>query len=299
MLRSSYRLAGLAGLGLLLAALPAPAKAMMIAPAPIPQRVAQADVVVTGKVTAIEDKTVAATPAPGAKDKVEYTVAVIKVQDDILGAKGLTHIKVGFIVPKEAPAPPAKPGGPVRLPIRRGPVVKFEVDQEVLVFLKKHHDGDFYIAQAYFDVVDKKVAPDFDKQVELAKKCAKALADPMASLKSKDADERLMTAGMLVSRYRYFRQPNPKTEPIDADESKLIMNVLAEADWTKPFTPGSVSPQQVFGQLGVTEKDGWVWKPAPGVPVPPNAYQDAAKAWVKANADKYRIQRFVEEKKEK
>ena len=110
--RLSFRLAGLAGLGLLLAALPAPAKAMMIAPAPIPQRVAHADVVVVGKVTAIEEKTVSVALAPGAKDKVEYRIAVIKVQDDLLGAKGLTHIKVGFIVPKERPPRPASPAVP-------------------------------------------------------------------------------------------------------------------------------------------------------------------------------------------
>jgi hypothetical protein len=293
----SYRLAGIAGLGLLLASLPAPAKAMMIAAAPIPQRVAQADVVVVGKVTAIEDKTVSATQAPGTKDKVEYHVAVIKIKDDLLGAKGLTHIKVGFIVPKEIPTPPPGPGGAVRLPIRRYPTVKLEVDQEVCAFLKKHHDGEFYVAQNYFDVIDKK-APDFDKQVEQAKKCAKALADPKASLKAKDAGERLLTAGMLVSRYRTFRGPNAKTEAIDADESKLIMNALAEADWTK-VSRDTVSPLQAFAQLGVTEKDGFTWKPAPGVALPPNAYQNAAKEWVKANAEKYRIQRFVAEKKDK
>jgi hypothetical protein len=289
--RLSYRMAGLAGLGLLLTALAAPA--MMIAPAPIPQRVAQADAVVVGKVTAIEDKTVSVAQAPGVKEKVEYHVAVIKVSDDVLGAKGLTHIKVGFIVPKETP--PGKPGGPVVL-IKRYPTVKLEVGQEVCAFLKKHHEGEFYVAQAYFDVIDKK-NPDFDKQVELAKKCAKALADPKASLKSKDADERLLTAEMLVTRYRGFRGPNAKTEAIDAGESKLILSALAEADWTK-VARDAVSPVQTFGQLGVTEKDGFVWKPAPGVVLPPNAYQDAAKAWVKDNADKYRIRRFVEEKKD-
>jgi len=295
MQRVSYRLAGLAGLVLVSAVLPAWAKAMMIAPSPIPQRVAQADAVVVGKVTAIEDKTVSVSQFPGAKEKVDYHVAVIKVQDDLLGAKGLTHIKVGFIIPKEVPAPPPGPNGGIRLPIRPRPTVKFEVDQEVCAFLKKHHEGEFYVAQAYFDVIDKK-SPDFEKDVEQAKKCAKAMADPKASLKSKDAEERLNTAGMLVMRYRGFRGPNAKTEAIDADESKLILAALAEADWTKPFARNATAPVQVFAQLGLTEKDGWNWKPTPGGP--PNAYQDTAKEWVKKNADSYRIQRFVEEKKE-
>src|SRR5581483_6143826 len=94
-----------------------PARAMMIAPAPIPQRVAQSEVVAVGKVTAVEDKTVSAPQFPGAKDKVEYRIAVVKISDHLLGAKGETHVKVGFVVPKEAPPP--KPGGPVIGPIRR------------------------------------------------------------------------------------------------------------------------------------------------------------------------------------
>jgi hypothetical protein len=298
MTRPSYRLAALAGLGLLLTALPSPAKAVMIAPAPIYQRVAQADVVVVGKVTGIEEKTVEATQFPGNPAKVEYHVAVIKIEDHLLGAKALTHIKVGYIVPKEVPAAPPGPGGIRAVPIRRLPSVKFEVDQEVCAFLKKHHDGDFYVAQAYFDVIDKKAA-DFDKSVEQAKRCAKLLADPVASLKSKDADDRLLTAGMLVMRYRSgYRGPNPKTEAIDADESKLIMKALADADWTKPITRDTVSAQQVFTQLGATEKDGWTWKPTPGPVQPPNAYRDAAFEWVKSHVDTYRIQRLVEEKKE-
>jgi hypothetical protein len=288
---SFYRPAGFAGLALLLAALPA--AAMMIAPAPIPQRVAQADAVVVGKVTAIEDKLVEATQVPGAKDKVEYHVAVIKIKDDLLGAKDLTHVRVGYIVPKEVPA---APGGPIRLPIRRYPTVKFEVDQEVCAFLKKHHEGNFYVAQAYFDVIDKK-APNFEKDVEQAKKCAKLLADPKASLKAKDADTRTLTAAMLVARYRGWRGPNAKTEPIDADQSQLILTALAEADWAKPFAPNTMAPQTAFNQLGLTDKDGWSWKSAPGQP--PTAFQDAAKAWLKDNAATYRIQQFVTEKKDK
>jgi hypothetical protein len=214
---------------------------MMIAPAPIPQRVAQADIVVTGKVTAIEDKTVSVSEVHGAKEKTEYHVAVIKVKDNLLGAKGLTHVKVGFVIPKDPPAP--QPGKPAVF-IRRRPQVKLEVDQEVCVFVRKHHEGNFYVAQAYFDVIDKKQArADFDKQVEQAKTAAKLLADPKASLKSKDAGERALTAEMLVARYRAWRGPNAKTEAIDAGESKLILTALAEADWNKPIAFNTMAPQ--------------------------------------------------------
>jgi hypothetical protein len=287
---------GLGGLALLFAVLPAAALSLP-APAPIPQRVAQADVVAVGKVTAVEEKTVTAPSLPGAKDKVEYTVAVIKVKDAFLGAKGLTHIKVGYVVPKE---PPAQPGGPIIIGGRR-PQVKFEVDQEVCVFLKKHHEGDFYVAQAYFDVIDKKQAGDtFDKQVEEAKKAANLLADPKASLKSKDADTRTMTAEMLVSRYRVWRGPDAKLEEIDPDESKLILKALADADWNPKADPGQhfmqMSPAMAFNQLALTQKDGFVFHSTPNAP--PTAYHEAAKAWLRENADNYRIKRLVAEKKD-
>ena len=100
--------AGLVCLVALLAT--AAVSAMMIAPQPIPLRVAHADVIVAGKVTKIEDKTVSAPSFPGAKDKVEYQIAVVKVDDPILNAKGIKEVRVGFIPP---PAPGGgRPGGP-------------------------------------------------------------------------------------------------------------------------------------------------------------------------------------------
>src|SRR5579871_5706099 len=126
----------LTGLALLAAALPA--AGMAVRPASRPQSVATADAVIVGKVVAIESKTVSATPVPGAKDKVDYTIASVKIEDALLGAKGLTHIKVGFVAPKELPAP--QPGGPVRPMLRRLPQAKLEVDQEACLLLKKHHD---------------------------------------------------------------------------------------------------------------------------------------------------------------
>src|SRR6516164_1077359 len=88
---------------------------------PLPERVATADAVVIGKVTAIEDKTVSAEPFPGAKEKAEFQVAVVKIETGVLGTKKLTHIKVGTIKPPEG-RPVIRPGG-------YGPP-KVSVDQE-------------------------------------------------------------------------------------------------------------------------------------------------------------------------
>jgi len=273
------RLALFVGVALLAVA---PVRAMRIASQPIPARVAAADAVVVGKVTAIEEKTVSATQFPGAENKVDFQIAVVKIADPVLNAKGLTHIKVGFFVP-----PPAAPGGPIRIG-GRGPVVKLDVDQEACLLLTKHHDSDFYTI-SYDGLFDKK-SQTFEKDLEQVKKAAKLLADPKAGLESKDANDRLVTAGMLVTRYRKF-VPNGKEEPIDAAESKLILKTLAEADWTKPVNFRDMSAQNAFGQLGLKPEDGWN-------PQGVTDYNAASKAWLKDNADKYVIKKFVAEKKE-
>jgi hypothetical protein len=268
-----------------------PAKALMIAPSPISQRVATADCIVVGKVTGFGDKTVSVSAFPGAKEKQEYQIALIKVETNIHGAKGVKEIRVGFMPPM------ATPGAYIRPGIRRGGV-NFTLNQEGCLFLTKHHEGDFYTAPMYFSVINKQGNPNFDKEMDEVKRCAKLLAEPKAGLEAKDKEDRILTAGMLISHYRQGR-PNkgePKTEPIDADLSKKILLTLADADWNaKPGRPGrfQMTPQTIFFQLGLTPKDGWT---------PPKDFKqlpDEAKKWLKDNADKYVIQRFVYEKKDK
>jgi hypothetical protein len=81
-------------------------------------------------------------------------------------------------------------------------------------------------------------------------------------------------------------------EPIDAEESKLILQALAQADWTKPVTPMDVSAQRVFNQLNLTAKDGWTR------PKVAKEFPTAAKKWLQENAGKYRIQRYASAKAE-
>jgi hypothetical protein len=61
---------------------------------PIEQTV-MADIVVVGKVTGMEPQTVLAERWRG-DDKVGHLVATIRIEESLLGAKGLTHIRVGF-----------------------------------------------------------------------------------------------------------------------------------------------------------------------------------------------------------
>src|SRR5262245_28318074 len=92
------------------------ARALMVAPAPIPNRVATSDLDVVGRVVSFEEKKIKAERYPGDPDKDStFRIAVIKVEDPILGARGLTHIKVGTWVPP--PPPPDTPDTPTR-PLR-------------------------------------------------------------------------------------------------------------------------------------------------------------------------------------
>ena len=272
------------------------APAMMVAPASLPQRVATADVVVIGKVIGFEDKTVEAARFPGDMEKARYMVAVVKVDEPLLGGKNIKEVRVGFIPP--VVTPPAQPGtGPILRPgIRRPPQVTLFKDQEVCLFLTKHPEGGFYYAPAYYDVIQKKDNANFDKDAAEVRHCAGLLADPRPGLEAKDPQDRFLTAGMLVLRYRTvrpFTAPGvEKQEPIDAAQSKAILKTLAAADWTPPNQPiFRFTPQAVFASLGLTEKDGW--KP----PQDFKQFPEEAKKWLEANADTYRIQRYVSEAK--
>jgi hypothetical protein len=271
----------------------ASAKAMMIAPPPLSTRVAQADCIVVGKVTSIEDKQVMARQFPGATQKVQYRVAVITIKDRLAGAKGLTAIRVGFIPPPQPVQ--GGPNQPIR-PIRRYPTVDLKVGQEGCFLLNKHFEEPFYVVQGYYNVIYK--ANNFDQQVTQIKDYLKLLHHPKEGLSSKNADNRLLTAGMLLSRYRTVKQgmkPPYKTEPINAEESRQILQVLANADWTKVARFGQVSPWMLFNQLGLTAKDGWT----PPRVANAQAMAEAVKAWIQKHGKDYRIQRYVAEKADK
>jgi hypothetical protein len=248
---------------------------------PLPERVASADIVLTGKVTEIEDKTISASPFPGNENKVEYHIAVIKLEDGILGGKGLTHVKVGFQI---APAPGT--GRPI---IGGRGSVQLTQDQEGIFFLQKHPTENFNIITDFQNFVSKKDNPNFAKDLELTKKYAKLLADPKANLKSKDAEDRSTTAALLIYRYTTYKPGATKREDIDAAESKQILEALADADFTKM----DINPSGAFYRLNPQPKDGWE----------PVAFKDqkemgeAAKKWLKDNADKFRVQRMVADDK--
>jgi hypothetical protein len=287
--------ASLTGLALLLSAA-ATARAMMVAPSPIAQRVATADMIVVGKVTSIEPKTVKAARYPGDREKGEYLIAVVQVEEGFLRARGLTHVRVGFQPPPPPPpAPVVQPGGGVVAIVRkpfRG--VTFEKGQEVCLFLQPHADASFQVAPMYFDVIRKANNPNFTKELAEVKRCLKLLDDPQAGLKAADARDRFTAAAMLLARYRLSRPGmvvGKKTEPLSGEESQQILTALAGADWAQqPGRFDQMAPQTVFFWLGLTPKDGWT-QPKDYRQVP-----EAARKWLAEHKDNFRVQKLVLEK---
>jgi hypothetical protein len=213
-------------------------------------------------------------------------VAVVKITDGIHGVKDQKSVRVGF----QAPVAP-KPGAPIIGGGRRGP--QLTTGQEGLFVISMHPDGKFYQAPNFgaFVAAANKT---FDTDVKLAKRVVTVMANTKTALESKDADERLMAAAILVSKYRTQKPPLPnKEEPIDAAESKLILNAIATANW-KPARLGETNPYQLFLQLRVTPADGWT---APKNVKTQDDLKSAVQTWIREKGDNYRIKRFVQAEK--
>lgn len=258
------------------------ASADMMAPFPIPERVARAKLVVVGKVTRLEKNTLEITPYWGGTKKREFLVGVVEIKDQIKGEQKLTHVRVAFL--------PQRPGGLRQYPLN----TQLKPGEEVCLFLSAHPSEPVYFFPYYFDRIDKRNLKQFDKDVKLAKECAKLAKDPIQSLSSKSERERMLALTMVLTGYRTpprITKPGMtvKQEPIDAKLSEKILTTLGSANWTKPIPElqPTHAPLNLFYRLGVTKADGWT---------PPKDYRkrnEAARTWVLKNAKTYRIKKFV------
>ena len=258
------------------------------------EKLVRADAVVVGKVTALEKDTVDATPVPGAPDKVTYKVAVIKVESGLAGAANVTHVKVAFVPPA-----PVDPAAPVR-PGRGGfQPVNFTVGQEGLYYLTKHHSGEFYVVSPML-VPAEAAADGYKAQVALVKQGAAVLADPAKALKAEKAGDRSFAASVLVSKYRAVPEGGGEvaTAKVPADESRLVLTALAEGSWkADPTDPQAPGAYHAFGQLGLTEKDGWKYPVVkPGEDFTEKT-REAFAAWLAGPGKDYQINQFVVKKR--
>ncbi|MBA4190413.1 MAG: hypothetical protein C0467_20690 [Planctomycetaceae bacterium] len=273
---------------------------LMIAPSPPAKRAIMADVVVVGKVTSIEKDLVQAAPYPGAKEKVGFQIAIVKIDTGLIGADKLKEIKVGIIPPPKLD-PNVKPGGPR---IGGGPR-RFGVDlkegQELMLFLAKHPSADFYMIPGGTLPVDMK-GDQAKKDLESVKQVAAILADPSKALKSDKPEVRAATATIVILKHRNYPVLGGEVQEvaIGADESKLLLNSLIEGNWSQMGRrfDGPPSPLEAFQMLGLNPKDGWI-EPVivnnPGAPpVDYGAIQkDAFMKWLEGPGKDYKIKKLV------
>jgi hypothetical protein len=263
------------------------------------EKLIRADAVVVGKVTAIEKDTVLAEPSPGVKEKQTYKVAVIKIEAGLVGAANVTHVKVAFTPPARQEPPAVGPG---RLPPGRGGFgpVSLTEGMEGLFYLTKHHSGEFYIINPIMAPAEAK-AEGYKEQVALAKKGAAVLTEPMKALKADKADDRAFAASVLVGKYRSYPENagggKIESEKVSAEESKLVLKALAEANWKPdPNDPNAPNAYQAFSQLGLNDKDGWKYP----MVKPGEDFIDKTKeafvAWLSGPGKDYQLSRFVVKK---
>jgi hypothetical protein len=266
--------------------------AIMMPQKPSPARAAITDALLVGRVTAIEDMDVKVPVTKGSPQMTTCRIAVVEVSEVIRGKKELKKIRVGFI-PQGNPGPP-RPG-----PGMFGPP-QLKAGNEGLFFLQQHATADFFVISGRFDFVAREDKANYENDLKDAKRAAKLLDNPMDGLKSKDANDRYFTAALMITMYRTPRSFPNKQEPISAQESKLILQALAENEnWKAPmFKPGPrafdpMAPQQMFGMLGVTQQDGFM---PPTKITSPDDYPNACRQWCQKNAGTYQIKRFVSAK---
>ena len=247
---------------------------VLVMPPPGAARIANADVVLVGKVTSIEPQDVVVGTA-------KYRIAVVQIDDAIKGTKeGVKSVRIGFN-PIEKPKP--------NVFVTGGRPVQLQVGQGGLFLLKKNDKESFFeiggIAGYY---VNSDKNDDFG-EVAAAKTAARASANPQTSLKH-GRDERFAAAAILVEKYAL-----PWPESSSGSDRRRGKQAHHEGAWrcrledAGQLHVAAAERGQLFQRLSVTKADGFM--PPAGA-----NFQEAAQAWLRDNAEKYRIQRYVDGK---
>jgi hypothetical protein len=266
------------------------------------QQVIQSELVVVGTVTALEPE-IHKLPQQSGGNKVNYMVAVVKVDEALLGVKGLTHIRIGFVPVANMDLDDEEDiQFGAYIPIRNN---NLREGQQACFLLKKHHQGDFYTYPSRGGGPLFKNARHFEDDLNQVKKTLKVLQNPLAALQASEPVDRQFAACVLVNRCGP-RQQQPrgsatslKFEPIPAEESKLILSALSEMLWGDNGLDrhNTLNLQTCFWQLGLTQKDDWRVPQVKNGDDYNTVMGDAVKKWLDENKGKYRIQRRVTETK--
>ena len=263
----------------------------------IPIPTAPLDTVVVGKVIEIEPDEIQVTHSNAApwEPKVPYQVAVVQIEERLLGASGVTRLRVGFQANWQYLA--LKPG------------------MEGCFALARQPQADFYTQVNH--IAEKKTAG-FAKVLAQYRILGRVMDDPVAALKAGDTVARFDAAKMLLERYR-TPLASDRREPVPDEENKLIVALMVELPWKPPDgafdrADGGMVPHRSVLWYMINPGECGFERPTPTLPKPrevgvdpppkpersdpptdPDTLMDQATSkFLKDNADKIKLKRFVQ-----
>jgi hypothetical protein len=269
----------------------APAFAIAVrAPSAPAIRAVQQPIVVVGKITTIEADPVEVEPFPGAKNKVPFKIAVLKIETALSGAAGETHLKIGFQEPAAGggPRPIRPPGGFGYTP---------KVGTEGVFFLAPHPSGGFVMVPVTAPPLEF-TGEKYKEELAQVKKALAVVENPTEALAAKDQPDRYFAAAVLLSKYGTAPPNAAKVdrEPVSAEETKKLMDALLEPDWSKPQPAGVPAPATLMWQLQLGPDDGWKPEPIRGQKDVAAFYKEQLQKWYSAHGEKFRVKKSIEKK---
>ncbi len=262
------------------------------------QRVAWSDLIVVGKVAEIEKQPARDDELPGQPTGWYTRVARLEVSEVLLGPDKVKSLRLAvnpmWLKPPASWYDLDRMYGKGNAPKEMPRVQPLEKGRQGIFFLSRRSPGQVYVSTDHPIFTDKG-DPVYEAELKRCKRLVRLLTDPKASLRSTDLADRRATASMLLWRYTTDRYGTNKTELIDAEESKLILGVLADSKWTQTARDPDEAPMHLLY--------GWVYPTLnAGSDAPRRAVSvdDFAplREWVQQNREKYRIRRYVWERKQ-
>lgn len=270
-------------------------------PSPVPRG---ADVVIVGKVVEVDRDEVEVKPYRAAPKErmLKYKVATLQIEDRLLGAGGITRIRVGFPADGRPTFAVTATVATVTDGVRPAGTVTLAAGTEGCFALAKHPTADFYVIVG--PPTYKKDAS-FAKQVDKLKRYAQAIDDPVAALKAKDLNDRFEAAQIILQRY-LIPQGSNKREPVPEEENKLLIALLKDLPWVpadgkRTRADGKAVPHRAALWYSINPAEFGFKRPDfpkrnPGDP-PPNfdkLMDEATTKFLAENGDKIKLKRFVQ-----
>jgi hypothetical protein len=255
------------------------------------------EIVIVGRVVDVEpDEVEVAFTNRAPKDPKEpYKVAIVRIEDWVFGASGLTLVRIGF---------PAN-----------GPAMALKPDMEGCLTLAFQPGAGFY---TQIKRMTEKAAPGFAGEVERLRKRGRVLNDPVAALKAKGLDDRFDAAMLLLERYATPRESSQR-EPVPEQENGLILILMAELPWQprdgrynradgglvphRKALWSMIDPRELGfdgaalpkpREVGSRQPDPTIPPASNRSPTPEMMLDEESARFLKENSDKIRLKRFVQ-----